>query len=248
MDDILSSENRDIFVMKNCIYNFKNQTFIKSTISEDLINTGWNYSEVEANKYLPNVEEFFKNIFPDKDKHDLIVTFFSSLIHGYRLDKKFLVFLTYNKNEKFLLINLLNIFFGDYKIFNNNFLLNKNVYENIENFKGKRLLICDKSEKHNSLNESLIQNLTGGEYKVEGRHIGKTDLFKFTWQAGIIMIFNEEDCPEFDCTDSAFMDRMNLIPLRTKFVIEDYNTFTSKFILWRSSILIFFLKYAKLNN
>jgi phage/plasmid-associated DNA primase len=259
-------ENKNIFAMLNSVYDFEAATFRKSTPLDFVYtNTGWEYKESDAVKYLPDVKDFFGKLFPFKEEHDVVVAFIASLIHGHRLDKKFLA-LTDNRNGnngKSTLINLLSKFFGDYTKTSNKFLLkgsfdkDKDSHDGgLEPLKGKRILICDELKKNMRLDEGLIKNLAGGEYKVEGRRLGKSEQFRFCWQAGIIMIFNEGDCPKFDATDNAFMERMVIVPMRSKFVVsgsEDPTTFTysrdshigSKFILWRSALLKFFIQHAR---
>lgn len=256
-------ENRNVFAMTNHVYDLKQNKLRKANWDDYIFtNTGWVYDEKEAIKYLPHVEKFFKQLFPIQEEHDVAVTFLSSLIHGYRLDKKFIV-LTDKRNGnngKSTLIALLRRFFGDYTKTSNKFLLkgsfdkDKDSHDGgLEPLKGKRILICDELKKNMRLDEGLIKNLAGGEYTVEGRRLGKATQFKFIWQAGIVMIFNEGDCPKFDCTDNAFMERLVVVPMRSKFVNdeEDPETFTfkrdaditDKFDLWRSALLNFFLKY-----
>lgn len=264
------NETRTVFAMSNCVYDLEINE-LRKPVPQDYIqiNTGWEYNEDEAMKYLTEVEEFFTKLFPFKEEHDVIVTYLASLLHGYRLDKKFIAMTDKRRgnNGKTSLISLLNRFFKDYIKTSNKFLLkgsygkDKDSHDGgLEPLKGKRILVCDELKKSMKLDEGLVKNLAGGEYIVEGRRLGKSDQFKFTWQAGIIMIFNEGCCPKFDSTDEALMERMIIVPMRSKFV-NDQNelnddTFTymrdssinDRFDLWRSSLLKFFLKYVRKNG
>ncbi len=91
------------------------------------------------------------------------------------------------------------------------------------------------------------------------RRIWDLDQFKFTWQAGIIMVFNEGDCPKFDSTDKAFMERMLVCPMRSKFInCANDNTETNTYIIdsqidenfvnWRSSLLDYLKGYCKIDG
>lgn len=84
--------------------------------------------------------------------------------------------------------------------------------------KGKRIVLADELKKSMRLDDALVKNLAGGHYVVEGRRIGVYDQFRFTWQAGIIMVFNEGDSPKFDPADTAFMERILVCPMRSKFI------------------------------
>ncbi|CCV02478.1 Primase [Armadillidium vulgare iridescent virus] len=129
----------------------------------------------------------------------------------------------------------------------------------LEPLKGKRVMLADELKKNMKLDEGLIKNLAGGRYVVEGRKFGKVDQFKFIWQAGIIMVFNEGDCPKFDSTDNAFMERMLVCPMRSKFKTcekDDLSSLTFKldpqidanFEVWRSSLLDLLAKYCRIDG
>ena len=61
----------------------------------------------------------------------------------------------------------------------------------------------------------------GGEgVRVCGRSCGTGNSFDFMWQAGVVMIFNEGDCPKFDGGDNAFVKRMVVVPMRSNFLIH----------------------------
>jgi hypothetical protein len=47
---------------------------------------------------------------------------------------------------------------------------------------------------------------------------GATERFKYKWQGGLVLIYNESDCPQFDAGDRAFIGRLVLPPMRSKFV------------------------------
>ena len=101
-----------------------------------------------------------------------------------------------------------------------------------------------------TLDVALIKKLTGGaSARVEDRRIGVGEWFKFTWQAGFLLIFNEGDCPGFDAGDAAFLERMIVAPMRAKFVAEvpaeaaEAHTFVldpdvaSKFTMWMPAMM-----------
>lgn len=140
---------------------------------------------------MDDVKEFFRKLFPIEEERMVVVTFISSLLHGHRLDKKFLI-LTDKRNGnngKSTLLTMLRTFFGDYLKGSTKFICrgafdkDKDSHDaGLEPLKGKRVMLADELKKNMKLDEGLIKNLTGGEYEVEGRRIGKADQFKFTWQ------------------------------------------------------------------
>ena len=105
-----------------------------------------------------------------------------------------------------------------------------------------------------TIDEAMLECYTGGGgVVVEGRHIGQGSFFKYTWQAGFLFVFNEGDCPKFDAADQAFVERMVVAPMRSKFVAGDIEAgveFTypvvkdieARFPLWLSAMADIFLE------
>ena len=262
-------ENLDLFATQQGVYDIKLGEF-RRTLPTDyaMTNCGWKYSKTDSEKYMNDVQNFFKKLFPIEEERNVVLTFISSLLHGHRLDKKFLIMTDKRdgNNGKSTLLNFLRVFFGDYLKGSTKFICkgafdkDKDSHDGgLEPLKGKRVMLADELKKNMKLDEGLIKNLAGGKYVVEGRRFGKVDQFKFTWQAGIIMVFNEGDCPKFDSTDIAFMERMLVCPMRSKFMMcrsDDFSTHTymmdpkidSNFEKWRSSLLDFLVGYCKLDG
>ncbi|AJP61533.1 primase/helicase [Adoxophyes honmai entomopoxvirus 'L' virophage 2] len=256
--------NLDLFAFRNgVIDNGK----IREIKPDDYIMTHSDieYDKNESDKYIGEVKDFFEKLFPIEQERKIISIFLASSLHGHRLDKKFII-LTDKRNGnngKSTLLNLLRYFYNDYLKSSTKFVCkskiendNKDSHDaGLQNLKNKRLLLCDELKKNMTLNEGLIKNITGGEYVIEGRCIGKETIFKYIWEANLILIFNEGDCPKFDSTDIAFMNRMIVCPMRSKFVnneeemdreshtfIMDPNI-SDKFKLWKSALMDYFLEY-----
>jgi hypothetical protein len=69
------------------------------------------------------------------------------------------------------------------------------------------------------LDIALMKLMTGGQdVEMEGRRCGSSEQFDFVWQAGIVLVFNEGDCPKFDASDAPFTARMVVVPMRAKFM------------------------------
>lgn len=232
-------ENLDIFAMSNGIIAIDSLDIRLATPRDYVMNhCGWKYDIELSEKYMNNVKEFFEKLFPIKEERRVALTFFASPLHGHRLDKKFMILIDKRdgNNGKSTLLNLLRTFFGNYLKGSTKFLCkasfdkDKDSHDGgLEPFKGKRVLLADELKKHMRIDEGLLKNIAGGQYVVEGRKFNSIEQFKFTWQAGIIMVFNESDCPRFDSTDSAFMKHMLVYPMRSKFIHginDDYNSHT----------------------
>lgn len=266
-------ENLDVFATTHGIFDTTSMTFRKTLpIDYAMTHCGWKYDKDLSEQHYEDVKSFFNMIFPIQSEREVFLTFIASLLHGHRLDKKFMI-LTDKRdgnNGKSTVLNFLRVFFGDYLKSSTKFICrgafdkDKDSHDGgLEPLKGKRVMLADELKKNMKLDEGLIKNLAGGKYVVEGRRFGKVDQFKFTWQAGIIMVFNDGDCPKFDSTDKAFMERMLVCPMRSKFIArrnnerpfgqEDYTyelnpTIDKHFELWRSAFLDLLIKYCKIDG
>ncbi|KAG0375851.1 hypothetical protein BGX24_008577 [Mortierella sp. AD032] len=224
------NENRNVFALLNGIFDLKLGT-LRKTNPRDYVMTcaGWKYCKNELARLMDDVVDIFAKILPTKDEQLVLLTFITSMLYGYCVDKKFLILTDKwsGNNGKSRLLALLREFFGDYLKSSTKFFCkghfdkdNDSHDAGLEPMKGKRVVLADEL-KFMRLDDALVKNLAGGHYAAEGHRIGVLDQLKFTWQAGIIMVFNEGDCPTFDPSDIAFMERMLVCPMRSKFVVCD---------------------------
>ena len=92
-------------------------------------------------------------------------------------------------------------------------------------------MLADELKSSMTLDDALIKRVASGvqEY-VSGRTFNSGNRFRFLWQAGIVLAFNENDCPRFDAADTALLARMLVVPMRSKFVTNpaevDYEQLT----------------------
>ncbi|KAF8970749.1 hypothetical protein BGZ46_010402 [Entomortierella lignicola] len=257
--------NLDIFATLNGVYDLNNRLF-RRIIPQDyaMTNAGWKYDKESSAKHMDEVVDFFTKILPIEEERYIVLTFIASLLHGHRVDKKLLVLTDKRSgnNGKSTLLDLLRVFFGDYLESSTKFFCKAHFDKDrdshdagLEPLKGKRVVLADELKKSMKLDDALIKNIAGGHYVVGGRIIGTGNRFKYTWQAGVIMVFNELDCPTFDPTDTAFMERMVVCPMRSKFVVcdqDDEDSYTYKinptihevFPSWRSSLLDYLIQYC----
>jgi phage/plasmid-associated DNA primase len=260
--------NLDIFVLRNGVLDMTKKEF-RPTTPEDYVKTyaDWNYSATESKQFMPALRQFVEQIFPVEKERKLLLLYTAGLLSGRRLLKK-LIALTDKRdgnNGKTTWINLLKIFFSNYAKCNSKFF-NKGSFERdrdshdagFQPFAGIRLTILEELKRTSKIDESTVKNLTGGPgVMVEGRKCGSSETFKFVWQSGFYMIFNEDDCPQFDVTDSAFIQRIIVGPMRSKFVAKnspellqdnDYTfevnpDISSQFPCWRSALLDLLLEH-----
>jgi phage/plasmid-associated DNA primase len=231
-----------------------------STTPEHLVmtTTGWAYDPEEALKHRADVDRFFETLMPVPEERAVLLSYFASCLTGSRASKKILALTDRRQgnNGKSSLLCLMRVFFGDFYSCNTKFVCaasfqsDRNSHDaGLEVFKGKRLVAAEELKNSMTLDVALLKMLSGGTgVVVEGRKFGQGDRFKFTWQANIVLVFNEGDCPAFDSGDSAFMQRLLVAPMRSKFVAampeepEEHTYLMDpdinyKFLLWRSALL-----------
>eukprot|EP00798_Chlamydomonas_sp_ICE-L_P008428 gene8428-biopygen3767 len=194
----------------------------------------WDY-QGEDNHHLKRcrdeLDDFLRKLMPVDEERDVVLAFFAGLLSGRRKEKKFLAFTdkTSGDNGKSTLLALFGSFFDEYGSSNGTKFLTKGSFARsrddhdagLKPMKGVRLLVAEEMKPNIALDEALIKRIAGGEgVRVCVRSCGTGNSFDFMWQAGVVMIFNEGDCPKFDGGDSAFVKRMIIVPMRSNFLIH----------------------------
>eukprot|EP00798_Chlamydomonas_sp_ICE-L_P008366 gene8366-biopygen4855 len=180
---------------------------------------------------MDELDDFLRKLMPVEEERDVVLAFFAGLLSGRRKEKKFLAFTdkTSGDNGKSTLMALFGSFFDEYGSSNGTKFLTKGSFARsrddhdagLKPMKGVRLLVAEEMKPNIALDEALIKRIAGGEgVRVCGRSCGTGNSFDFMWQAGVVMIFNEGDCPKFDGGDNAFVKRMIIVPMRSNFLIH----------------------------
>ena len=86
-----------------------------------------------------------------------------------------------------------------------------------EHMKGMRIVIAEELKASMHLDVALIKQLSGGQMVTKtGRIIGTNNFFRYTWSAGLLLVFNEGDMPKFP-PNPAFVERAAITPMRARF-------------------------------
>lgn len=255
----------NVFAMNGSLV--ENGTTLRPIGVDDSIfaNSGWQYNASLAEREREPLQRFIDQIFPMKDEQQTVLSYVADLLSGRREKKVFLVLTDQRQgnNAKSTFLKFLTVFFGEtYCAKSIKFLVqgpktDRNSHDaGLECMNGKRLLIADELTRNDTLDAGRIKDLVSVPDTVtQGRSFGRASTFKFIWQAGIIMAFNEGQFPRFDSTDSAFVSRMLVCNMRSRFLqrndyikyiesdmIEPYTypadpNLVSRFPDWRSSFL-----------
>lgn len=256
--DELIDANLDIFPVLNGVFDVHDGVSrFRDRMPCDMVatTTGWRYDMGQGGSMRGEVEDFLAKVLPVVQERRVVLSYFAHLMSGRRRVKKFIA-LTDRRagnNGKSAFAQLLTMFFGKLAKTSTKFVCkgsfdkDKDSHDGgVEPFKGKRLLLAEELKHVMTLDEAMLKSYTGGRVQVEGRKVGLGETFNFIWQAGFLIIFNEGDCPKFDAADQAFMERMIVVPMRSKFVAmvgddDDPYTFQvikdidAKFPFWLSA-------------
>ncbi|GIY12660.1 hypothetical protein CDAR_107861, partial [Caerostris darwini] len=162
----------------------------------------WAYSSDESRLYMPEVKHFFETILPVREERDYVLHFMGRLLDGHRDEKQFLVLTDKRSgyNGKTTFVHLMKRVFSSYAVCKNSKMVCEQARDSINShdagmarFKGVRLLIVEELKKHQKLNCGFLKAVTGGDYCVDGRNMYSAKTFEFMWQAGIVLVMNEND-------------------------------------------------------
>ncbi len=192
------------------------------------LTAGWAYDAEAARRHRPDVDAFFQQLLPVPEERDVALRFLAGVLSGRRYVKKVMCLTDKRQgnNGKSTIVKLLTAFCGDLAVANNQLLLQSTMQRGrddhgagLQPFKGFRLALSEELKKTQKMDEGVVKNLSGGEQvTVSGRCIGTGDRYKFIWSALLVCVFNDGDLPQFDATDAAFVGRLLITPMRSKFV------------------------------
>eukprot|EP00798_Chlamydomonas_sp_ICE-L_P024389 gene24389-biopygen18867 len=230
--------NPDLFAVNNGVFDSSSRdtvVFRNVEMTDNISRCAkWDY-QGEDNYHLQRCKEelddFLRKVMPVDEERDVVLAFFAGLMSGRRKEKKFLAFTdkTSGDNGKSTLMALLGSFFDEYGSSNGTKFMTKGSFARsrddhdagLKPMKGVRLLVAEEMKPNITLDEAFIKRIAGGEgVRVCGSSCDTGNSFDFLWQAGIVIVFNEGDCPKFDGGDTAFVKRMVVVPMRSNFVLH----------------------------
>ncbi|PNH06468.1 putative helicase [Tetrabaena socialis] len=222
---------RDIFPVANGCFDMSGSRVTWRPLTpEDRVSVvaPWAYCPELAQEKRAEVDTFLAQVLPVAEERSVVLNYFANLLSGRRCAKKFLVLTDKSggDNGKSTLLALFSLFFASFAETNTKFVCKGSFDRDrdshdagMEPMKGKRLIVAEELKHDMTLDDALLKRLTGGDgVTISGRQCGSSGRFEFTWSAGIVLLFNEGDCPKFDAGDTAFMGRMLVAPMRSKFV------------------------------
>ncbi|KAG1654638.1 hypothetical protein FOA52_009194 [Chlamydomonas sp. UWO 241] len=217
--------NLDLFAVNNGVFDSASGQMVYRPLEmQDYVmrHAKWDYCPEQAGDKRAEVEEYLAEVLPVEEEREVVLRFFASLMSGRRREKKFLVLKSFGSSGKSAFLRLMEAFFGEYCSYSGTkFACQSSVSRDShdEYIRGIRLLVGEELKPAMQLDEGKLNRVVGGEgVAITGRSFGSGDMFEFVWQAGLVLVFNERDCPKFDGGDAVFIRRMIVAPFRSKFV------------------------------
>eukprot|EP00798_Chlamydomonas_sp_ICE-L_P023399 gene23399-biopygen13667 len=229
--------NPDLFAVNNGVFVSSSRdtvVFRKVEMTDNISRCAkWDY-QGEDNHHLQRcrdeLDDFLRKLMPVDEERDIVLAFFAGLLSGRRKEKKSGDNgKTSGDNGKSTLMALLGSFFDEYGSSNGTKFMTKGSFARsrddhdvgLKPMKGVRLLVAKEMKPNITLDEALIKRIAGGEgVRVCGSSCDTGNSSDFMWQAGVVLVFNEGDCPKFDGGDTAFVKRMVVVPMRSNFLIH----------------------------
>ena len=174
----------------------------------------------EKSKYIPQINDFMKKLFPDENLRKYIWNLLASCLIGINHNQTFNIFMGVGSNGKSLLLKLMRQILGNYyELLPLKYITDKRTAiggtsSEIAKLIGVRLTGTNESSENDRFNEGVIKELTGGD-PIQARALWK-DSITFVPQCKVILATN--NLPEISATDEGTWRRIRKIPFESRFV------------------------------
>lgn len=206
------------------VYDFEHGRLLTGKEAKEYYVTqtvGYNYDNVinVSEDVYQSFQTFINQILPDED---IRTYFFKRLNKSLQKVVEKLVLILYNKtgdNGKTVLLNLIDLTFGDLYVKANNNLIKKDAHisasgpnEELMSLKGKSLACF--SEASGTLNMSLLKEIIGGDkISTRGNHEKKQTFF-----SKVLLVILCNALPSPDAKEKATFKKLRCIPFEAEFV------------------------------
>ncbi len=87
-------------------------------------------------------------------------------------------------------------------------------------YKGSRLAYFEELDPKERLNNQELKDRNGGNSYFQGRRAHSTIEEKFIWGTKMLLLFNDNNFPQFDFTDTQLVERLLIVQHRSRFFPE----------------------------
>ena len=251
------NKNPYLLGFKNGIYDLKKNEF-RDGKPDDYVSfcVGYNYVATYSDK-IDEIKKFFKDIQPEKEQREFLLTFLGSCLVGTAKDEIYTIFTGIKRNGKTTCVELLNLVLGDnyYGTIDTSFLTGTRPDSNLAqpdmvDLQDARVVTTSENEAGKKLNTGHIKKLTGRDL-IKFRQLYSAEMIKMKPQFKLISLFN--DIPEVDHLDGAFWSRCKVLFFPITFVKNPKNKneklidvdLKEKIIEWKQDFMLLLIEYCQ---
>jgi putative DNA primase/helicase len=243
--------------LTNGVYDLKKNEFREGKMTDYIsMTTGYKFINNHTDK-INEIKQFFKDIQPDKEQREFLLTFLGSCLIGIQKDEIYTIFTGIKRNGKTTCMELLNLVLGDdyFGAIDTSFLTKARPESNaaqpeLIELQKKRVVVTSENEAGDKLNTGHVKKITGGD-PLKARQLYSECIIKFKPQFKLISLFN--DIPDVDKLDLAFWSRCKVLHFPITFVDNPKeeneklidNELKNKLDGWKQDFLLMLIEYCQ---
>lgn len=192
--------NQYLLCCKNGVYDFKEQVFRNGIPEDNLsISTNINYTPIDPvkdKKIVDEINEFMRQLFPDKDLCRYMWEHLASTVIGVTPNQTFNNYIGVGQNGKSVLVNLMELVLGDYKgdvpltLVTDKRAKAGSAQPEMLQLKGKRYVVMQEPSKGDTINEGMMKALTSGKDTLSARGLYMSETIPFMPQFKMVVTCN----------------------------------------------------------
>jgi phage/plasmid-associated DNA primase len=204
--------------------------FVRSDFVETTI--GYPHCYESTSDAMDFIQDFYCKIFPVPEEREYFLRMIAKALFSGEQSKHFLI-LTDDRdgnNGKTTLMRAVEAVFGSLKapterefLYESTMVNSNGAAANFLSYIGKRLAFFDEPPASSSqrLDGKKLKDLTSGDARIRGRNLHESEVIEAPFEALIVIACNENNFPNVDASDVAFINRMKALRLRSLFVPEE---------------------------
>jgi P4 family phage/plasmid primase-like protien len=250
--------NLELIAFKNGVYDLENFEF-RDGRPEDYISLSTNIDydgETDFSEEIKEIKLFFKQVYPNENVSNYVLTLLASFLNGSTGNEKFHVFTGTGGNGKSKVIELYESVIGDYSVkLPHTVITQKRPSSNsstpeIIRTKGKRFACLQEPDENEKIQVGFMKELTGGD-KIVARGLFK-DPIEFKPQFKMVLTCNK--LPRIQGNDGGTWRRIRVLDHPSRFVENPKASneylidieLSEKMIKWRQPFIQLLMEYYKI--
>ena len=217
--------NPYLLCFKNGVVDFKEKVF-RRAYPEDYLTkcTNIDYKPIDpvADKQtIESIEQFMRELFPEKDVHDYMWEHLASTLIGVLPNQTWNMYIGEGQNGKSMLVEFMEHVLGDYKgSVASNLITDRRTKiggacPEIIGLKGLRYAVMQETQKGDRVNEGVMKQLTSGMDTIEGRGLYMSNVEVFYPQFKMVLCSNY--LMDIKSNDHGTWRRIRVIPFVSLF-------------------------------